>query len=89
MAQKSLLRPQKATQTVFVARLKIAVTVETKTKSPFITKNRYWIPANITKTEVNESDPRSNLHYLGSSENKAWKKFIPVNIWLSYILNHL
>ena len=22
---------------------------------------------------VNESDPRSNLHYLGSSENKAWK----------------
>ena len=28
--------------------------------------------------EVNESDPRSNLHYLGSSENKAWKKFRPV-----------
>ena len=24
---------------------------------------------------VNESDPRSNVHYLGSSENKAWKKF--------------
>ena len=24
--------------------------------------------------DVNESDPRSNLHYLGSSENKAWKK---------------
>ena len=24
--------------------------------------------------EVNESDPRSNLHYLGSNENKAWKK---------------
>ena len=23
---------------------------------------------------VNESDPRSNVHYLGSSENKAWKK---------------
>ena len=23
---------------------------------------------------MNESDPRSNLHYLGSSENKAWKK---------------
>ena len=22
--------------------------------------------------DVNESDPRSNLHYLGSSENKAW-----------------
>ena len=23
---------------------------------------------------VNESDPRSNVHYLGSSENKAWTK---------------
>ena len=34
MAQKSLLRPQKATQTVFVARLKIAVTVEPKNKEP-------------------------------------------------------
>ena len=28
---------------------------------------------------MNESDPRSNMHYLGSSENKAWK----------YILNRL
>ena len=27
---------------------------------------------------MNESDPRSNVHYLGSSENKAWKKFRPV-----------
>ena len=27
---------------------------------------------------VNESDPRSNVHYLGSSENKTWKKFRPV-----------
>ena len=26
---------------------------------------------------MNESDPRSDVHYLGSSENKAWKKFIP------------
>ena len=24
---------------------------------------------------MNESEPRSNVHYLGSSENKAWKKF--------------
>ena len=24
---------------------------------------------------MNESDPRSNVHYLGSSENKAWKKY--------------
>ena len=23
--------------------------------------------------DVNESDPRSNVHYLGSSENKTWK----------------
>ena len=27
---------------------------------------------------MNESDPRSNVYYLGSSENKAWKKFRPV-----------
>ena len=26
---------------------------------------------------MNKSDPRSDVHYLGSSENKAWKKFIP------------
>ena len=26
-------------------------------------------------TDMNESDPRSDVHYLGSSENKAWKKF--------------
>ena len=26
--------------------------------------------------DVNESDPRSNVHYLSSSENKAWKKKI-------------
>ena len=47
---------------------------------------------------VNESDPRSNVHYLGSSENKAWKKFRPVRDlnhwplryqWLSYILYRL
>ena len=25
---------------------------------------------------MNESDPRSDVHYLGRSENKAWKKFI-------------
>ena len=23
---------------------------------------------------MNESDPRSDMHYLGSSENKAWEK---------------
>ena len=26
----------------------------------------------------NENDPRSNVHYLSSSENKALKKFRPV-----------
>ena len=32
-------------------------------------------PPELTKwVYVNESDPRSNVHYLGSSENKAWKK---------------
>ena len=30
------------------------------------------IPSNsINEVNVNESDPRSNVHYLGSSENKA------------------
>ena len=24
------------------------------------------------KRDMNESDPRSDVHYLGSSENKAW-----------------
>ena len=34
---------------------------------------------------MNESDPRSDMHYLGSSENKAWKKFRPVPYgYLSY-----
>ena len=28
--------------------------------------------------DLNESNPRSNVHYLGSGENKAWKKFRPV-----------
>ena len=34
--------------------------------------------------DLNESDLRSNEHYLSSSENKAWKKFRPVrdsNLW--------
>ena len=31
--------------------------------------------------DVNGSDPRINVHYLDSSENKAWKKFRPVRIW--------
>ena len=25
---------------------------------------------------MSESDPRSDMHYLGSSENKAWKKYM-------------
>ena len=35
-----------------------------------IWKSYIWTVDN----NVNESDPRSNVHYLGSSENKAWKK---------------
>ena len=31
--------------------------------------------------DVNESDPRSNVHYLGSSENKAWKNSGLYGIW--------
>ena len=27
-----------------------------------------------TDKDVNESEPRTNVHYSGSSENKAWKK---------------
>ena len=39
--------------------------------------------------DVNESDPRSNVHYLGSSENKAWKKKFrlvrdPVQAWIFF-----
>ena len=30
---------------------------------------------------VNEIDPRSNVHYLGSSENKAWKNSGLYGIW--------
>ena len=32
----------------------------------------------LTKQNMNESDLRSDVHHLGSSENKAWKKFILV-----------
>ena len=28
----------------------------------------------VKRIDMNESDPRSNVHCLGSSENKAWKK---------------
>ena len=36
-----------------------------------IWKSYIWTADN----DVNESDPRSNVHYLiGSNENKAWKK---------------
>ena len=31
-----------------------------------------------TILNLNESDLRSDVHYLSSSENKAWKKFRPV-----------
>ena len=48
-----------------------------------------WLRIWTADKDVNESDPRSNVHYLGSSENKAWKKFWPVrdlNPWpLQYL----
>ena len=34
--------------------------------------------AHSNNEDLNESDPCSNVHYLGSGENKAWKKFRPV-----------
>ena len=48
-----------------------------------------WMAKNIWKSyiwtadkDVNESDPRSNVHYLSSSENKAWKNiFLAVQDW--------
>ena len=33
--------------------------------------------------DANESDPRSNVYYFSSSDNKAWKKFRP---WMKVIL---
>ena len=31
---------------------------------------------------MNESDPRNNVHYLGGSESKAWKKNLGLyGIW--------
>ena len=40
-----------------------------------------WLVKNIWRSHIwtadkdmNESDLRSDVHYLGSSENKAWKK---------------
>ena len=38
-----------------------------------------WLRIWTADKDVNESDPRSNVHYLGSSENKAWKKFRPLS----------
>ena len=38
--------------------------------------------------DLNESDLRSNEHYLSSSENKAWKKFRPVRDSNPWPLRH-
>ena len=38
---------------------------------------------------MNESDPRSDVHYLGSSENKAWKNFQACTGILILIINIL
>ena len=37
--------------------------------------------------DVNESDPRSNVHYLGSSENKAWKNYYLFTFIQEWILS--
>ena len=37
---------------------------------------------------VNESDLRSNVHYLGSSENKAWKHMTSGNLEAKPIVIH-
>ena len=36
---------------------------------------RSWNSCLLKENYVNESDPRSNVHYLSSSENKAWTGF--------------
>ena len=45
-----------------------------------VSPRRLWFlrAVSINIINVNESDPRSNEHYLGSSENKALKNFRPV-----------
>ena len=40
-----------------------------------------WLRIWTADKDVNESDPRSNVHYLGSSENKAWKNSGLYGIW--------
>ena len=35
--------------------------------------------------DVNESDPRSNVRYLGSSEKKAWKNSGLYGIWTQLV----
>ena len=37
-------------------------------------KNIWKLNIWTADNDVNESDPHSHVHYLGSSENKAWKK---------------
>ena len=49
-----------------------------KVKSVQTVKNIWKSYIWTADKDVNESDPRSDVHYLGSSENKAWKKFRPV-----------
>ena len=74
--------------TMIVKRVKtliILTLVESRLLGPSICSQTVSSVKNIWKSyiwtadkDVNESDPRSNVHYLGSSENKAWKKFRPV-----------
>ena len=61
---------------MFVSSAKLNVSVIVSLSGSFknIWKSYIW----TADKDVNESDPRSNVHYLGSSENKAWKKFMRI-----------
>ena len=38
---------------------------------------------------MNESDLRSDVHYLGSSENKAWLALLYISVFKMYIFIYL
>ena len=56
-----------------VSRRKRCVTSVRKVAKVTVVTRHYenGFVTNITSTDMNESDPRSDMHYLGSSENKA------------------
>ena len=60
----------------FEPRIKLNHNIDTDTVKN-IWKSYIW----TADKDMNESDPRSNVHYLGSSENKAWKNSGLYGIW--------